>query len=202
MKKITIIITLVFALASLSKINAQQTSKFKDKRDKKVYKTVKIGTQVWMAQNLAYKPKSGTYWTNDKNAYFYDWNTAKKACPNGWHIPSENEWKKLSNKLGGQFKSGGKLKSKSKLWKSPNTGATNSSKFNAKPYGSYSHYSKKIELRGEYAFFWSSTVNPDFDYDKNDDEEIYMFALDFDAAGLREVSTNRKTGNSVRCIKD
>jgi uncharacterized protein (TIGR02145 family) len=81
---------------------------FTDARDGKVYKTVKIGTQEWMVQNLAFKPENG-YWpyNNDesnvqKYGYLYDWNTANVVCPEGWHLPTMTEFEQLINFLGGE----------------------------------------------------------------------------------------------------
>jgi len=77
---------------------------FTDPRDGKVYKTVKIGEQVWMAENLAYD--AGEY------RYHYDWETAKEACPPGWHLPTNEEWQTLVDFAGGKDIAGEKLKAK------------------------------------------------------------------------------------------
>jgi len=88
---------------------------FTDERDGKVYKTVKIGNQVWMAENL--NCKIGNSWCyDDKNfqkyGRFYDWNTAMTYCrPKGWHLPTDAEWENLVNFVGGSEVAGKVLKS-------------------------------------------------------------------------------------------
>jgi uncharacterized protein (TIGR02145 family) len=90
---------------------SQQQGNFKDIRDGKVYKTVKIGDQWVMAENFAYKPSSGSFWAyendNSKKAkygYLYDWKTAVSIAPSGWHLPTKEEWAKLIGVLGDSSK--------------------------------------------------------------------------------------------------
>lgn len=129
-----------------------------------IYKTIQIGTQVWMAENLRvtkYRDGStiqtkthglggydttGAYCNYGNNATYvttfgrlytyYATVNSHKLCPTGWHVPSDAEWTLLETYLGGSSVAGGKLKEVgTSHWLSPNTGATNESGFTALPGG-------------------------------------------------------------------
>jgi uncharacterized protein (TIGR02145 family) len=120
MKKAMALLLLISAA-----IFAQQKGSFKDPRDKKTYKTVKIGEQTWMAENVDYagekreigacrkkKPENCK-----KYGAYYNWEEAKTVCPPGWHLPSNEEWNALVNFAGGKENAAKKLKAKKNWYK-------------------------------------------------------------------------------------
>ena len=171
---------------------------FTDNRDSKQYKWVKIGNQTWMAENLAYEANSGYWAYNDnqsyvaKYGYLYNWETATNVCPNGWHLPTDDEWAQLEHTLGGSKIAGGKLKS-TNTWESPNTGATNSSGFLALS-GSYRNYDGTFNYVGRCGVWWSATARVN--------SRAWIRTLDNNSAEFYRLDINKSYGYSVRCLKD
>jgi uncharacterized protein (TIGR02145 family) len=196
--------------------------------DGNVYDTVHIGNQVWLKQNLkTTKYKNGnpipnvsdnTSWSNlSSGAYInynndtaiagvygklYNWHAvvdSRNLCPDGWHIPSDNEWDILTTYLGGQSIAGGKLKEAGTLhWNSPNTGATNETNFTALPGGLRKTYST-IPFQGisEHGYYWTST--------EEGNNYAYFRILNYTSTSITTMFgyNNYKTdGMSVRCIQD
>jgi uncharacterized protein (TIGR02145 family) len=197
-KSLSLLLTIAILIIAISSA-AQETGTFTDSRDGKTYKTVKIGTQTWMAENLAYKAKSGC-WALDTlqsnvatYGYLYNWGTSKKVCPAGWHLPSKNEWDTLINYLGGENIAGDKLKEKGGNHWSANGAATNESGFTALA-GSYRNGVGRFEYLSHNGYWWSSTQ-----YD-----QLNAFAMSLNGkVGSAGYSTfNTRFGCSVRCIKD
>jgi uncharacterized protein (TIGR02145 family) len=196
-KKFKLIALLLLGFGSMG-LYGQTTETFTDSRDSKIYKTVKIGEQVWMAENLAYKPISGNYWAYDNKAdnivvygYLYDWETAKKVCPTGWHLPSDAEWTQLTDNLGGASAAGGKLKA-TRHWNSPNTGATNETGFTALPGGSRSY--STFSGIGSNGYWWSVTEDSFFG--------PWSRLVYHDSKGVGRLDNGKEMGFSVRCLMD
>lgn len=175
---------------------------FKDSRDAKSYAWVKIGTQIWMAQNLDFEVASGTWYYSSNfglsGTYgrLYTHEAALLAIPEGWHLPSVTELDSLSGYLGGATIAGAKLKQTGTTnWLAPNTGADNSTGFNALPGGMYDPGDGFFE-KGNSAYFWTSTYA-----DRGGNVRYYY--LNYDDAGLHyNDATDPALGFSVRCIKD
>jgi len=192
---------------------------FTDSRDNKTYKWVKIGDQVWMAENLAYTG-SGIQHITDENVWqnntdydgwcyyenntaygdtygvLYQWEAAKIACPTGWHLPTEAEWTTLTDYLGGENVAGGKMKETGTThWDSPNTGADNSSGFSGLPGGSRDYYGF-FNLLGMRGYWWSDTES------NHNVNNFYLFRLSYNNARVIRYDDVKSNGSSVRCIKD
>jgi uncharacterized protein (TIGR02145 family) len=183
MKKLSILLIIGIVVPTMLLIGCKKdeesdetTGEFTDSRDGQVYKWVKIGNQVWMAENLNYEtPNSWWYDNNSANGdiygRLYTWAAAMNGesssnsvpsgvqgvCPDGWHLPSDAEWTVLTDYLGGESVAGGKMKEAGTVhWNSPNTGATNSSGFTALP-GGLSYTSGDFNYLGSIGHWWSAT---------------------------------------------
>lgn len=192
------------------------------------YNIVKIGSQVWMAENLrTTKLNDGspikiikdqyTNWPNTtvpayawydysiENLHpygaLYNWHTIEngKLCPVGWHVPTMEEWMTLKNELGGSEVAGGKLKEQGTAhWQSPNKDATDEYGFGAVAGGNRTD-NYGFQDKGIIARYWAS--------DKRilggGSEIIYYAEMIYHTGWLQITGINRiKWGFSVRCIKD
>jgi len=133
---------ILFALLCTTAALAQPTTPLTDPRDNKTYKTVKIGKQIWMVENLNYEAEGSRCYNNEpanceKYGRLYNWNMAKSACPKGWHLPSKDEWQILVKFVGGESIAGKKLKATSgwNYYKGKSGNGTNTFDFSALPCG-------------------------------------------------------------------
>ena len=191
------------------------------------YKTIYIGTQQWMAENLkttrynnattisnittntqwaSLTTGAWSYYNNDatnntKYGKLYNWyavspttNGNKNVCPTGWHVPTDAEWKVLTDYLGGKSVAGGKMKEVGTTnWTSPNTDATNTSLFTGLP-GGYRNYFGDYDAVGSYGYWWSSSENGSY--------HAWGNYLDSGNGFSNRYYYNNKNGLAVRCLKD
>ena len=185
-------------------VDAENT--FTDPRDGKIYQTVTIGNQVWMAENFAYAPSSGNFWAYDNDdtnveiyGYLYDWQTALDVCPDGWHLPSDEEWRELSSSLGGYQAAGDKLKATGTieagtgLWHAGDSEATNKSGFTALP-GGFGSINGNFGSIGYNGFWWSTTEFVD--------GKIWTRYIWYKLSSLQPSRGSKTDAYSVRYVKD
>ncbi len=206
-------ICLLFLLTAI-KVSGQtnETGLLLDTLDGRTYKTITLGTQTWMAENLNYETRNSWCYDNvedncDIYGRLYTWEAALNACPAGWHLPSDEEYKVLEkylnmndsdiNKIdsrGAENNVGGKLKSTSSLWQSPNTGATNESGMNFLPAGRHNYGDNTFSGLGKYTRIWTSTPGGKGEaWNRDIDSGNNTISRDPGFTAL---------GRSVRCVKD
>jgi uncharacterized protein (TIGR02145 family) len=196
-------------------------------QDGNIYRSVQIGDQTWMAENLRtehfqdgspiphitdrdtwYLSVTGAFCyynneTQNKNIYgaLYNWyavTDTHRLCPSGWHVPSDEEWTILENFLGGSQTAGMKIKEVGLYhWISPNLGATNLTGFTALPAGSRCFYANDNFLGLEYYCMWWSST-PHHTFDQS---AWYRTLITFESSLVRNYYLKR-VGFSVRCLKD
>ena len=197
---------------------------FKDTRDGKTYKTVKIGNQTWMAENLnLHMDDSWCYEKKIDNCKkygrLYTWKKAEKACPEGWHLPSRSEWRDLVSYVSENTKSkpgnalrtkdDWKVKKKKKKVYDQHTGeaiyldeyeiintGTNELGFSALPSGFVSKEGRS-EKNKERALFWSSSKEKG-----KKSKKAYARMLEFGDENFHENKYSTDNAFSVRCLKD
>jgi uncharacterized protein (TIGR02145 family) len=157
-------------LHDIQKFSNSNKGEFYDNRDKNKYSWVKIGKQIWMAENLkTYIDDINSFANNYKKSnietmgMLYTWEGALKACPAGWHLPSEEDYTELFEFLGNNEELGSKLKSSlskdATLFYWGNRGkipTTNSSGFNALAIG-VSKDTDVFLIQNCSAHFWTSS---------------------------------------------
>jgi uncharacterized protein (TIGR02145 family) len=186
------------------------------------YRTIRVGDQEWMAENLRVTRFSdnnsieqiadGMIWSglstpawcwydNDQNyelpyGKLYNWYAVAtgKLCPTGWHVPTSADWTTLIDYLGGEDIAGGKIKETGlSHWQSPNTGATNESSLTGLPGGTRDENGTYVNI-GSYGIWWSSTASS---ISFANCRILYSFGEKILSSGNSKVF-----GNSVRCLKD
>ena len=200
------------------------------------YKTIQIGAQTWMAENLkTSRYKNGNpipevtdavtwanlstgascWYNNDSIVHacpygkLYNWFTVVNnsgLCPQGWRIPTDEDWMTLEREIGmpeselsmtgdrgASLQIGGKMKSTSDDWLSPNLGASNSSGFSIVPTG-FRYPNGDFYVYLTMTAFWSSTqFSGESAYDR-------IFSKDY--SGIGRSNGAKVDALSVRCVKD
>lgn len=149
------------------------------------FKSVKIGNNVWMAENLSTETQGSCCYNYSqdfckKYGKLYTWDAAQKACPAGWHLPSETEWDDLISHLGGEDQAGNVMK------------AGGDSGFNAMLAGLSD--TRGFSLVGFCGGFWSSTP-----YDKT---HAWYYYLNNRDGIVTKTYFSTTYGFSVRCVKN
>ncbi len=180
---------------------------FTDPRDGKIYQTVCIGDQVWMAENLSYEGAGSCYDGNPNSCEtfgrLYTWNEITNGqsseanpsgvqgiCPEGWHAPSMEEWQELISFAGGSHEAGRKLKANSPLWvdSDPNTDDFGFAALPAGRCDGSDCYNEDDE-----AIFWTSST-----YGSGAPRYVLMQGID----PVTDLNGNLDLKISCRCVKD
>jgi uncharacterized protein (TIGR02145 family) len=228
MKNIFYFITILFFLISgCSKDETESIDDFSknsgtfiDERDGHEYKWIRIGEQIWMAENLAFGG-----WVYDNNisnesiyGRLYSWELASSICPVGWHLPSNQEWKKLvtyidnlknpfedngeSIGVGKYLKSTGNIDERTGLWKkyyneeTEHVEGLDSFGFSGHPGGMRTiqeegNMFKYLEERG---YWWTST--------EETKGGAWSWRLSYFSENIENRTLYKDYLMSVRCIKD
>lgn len=211
MKQLLLLVIVTVLLASCRKeeiLPIGEPGTFTDIRDGRTYRTVMLGTQTWFAENLRYdlKDTSSCFYYKADTLYqaygfLYTWDAARIACPEGWQLPSDDDWKALEIFLGmepseadstGWRSSGGvgiKIK-KPNGW-NDGGGGTNQAQMFVLP-GGFRETDGSFLFEGDLANFWTATAG--------EVSNPWGRALIYYSAGIYRWKYPRKTGFSVRCI--
>ena len=167
-----------------------------DPRDEHQYKTVKIGEQLWMSENLQYDPIVGTWCYHDsvenceKYGRLYSWEVAQTACPPGWKLPEKEDWDLLFSTVGEN--PGTKLRSLTG-WNGGHNG-TDTYGMSIKPV-SYRHdYGEYTNTVDSYAYFWPA--------DSYSSTQGWAYLFSYNKETVDRSFLNTGNGFSIRCLRD
>jgi len=172
---------------------------FKDSRDNQQYSVVLIGSLIWMAENLNFDADSSWYYndssSNDTLGRLYNFHIATNVCPDGWRLPSDDDWWNLEIALGMPSSYANTDSIEWRLTSGIGTALKEGgdSGFNAKyagsryPEGTYHNY-------GEYARFWTNS--------EADESNVFNRSIYISSSGINRIAILKESGFSVRCVKD
>ena len=179
----------------------ENSNTFTDPRDGQVYKTVKIGNQVWLAENFRYKCEGSYAYDDDdtnikKFGRLYTWEAAKNCAPPGWHLPSQEEWNNLLGyvEANANAETGIALKSRTDWVEDADTPqGLDEFGFCALPAG-HRNFDGGFSTLGEIAWFWTST--------ELDDVGAFYRLLSYDGENFDEFWGTKSHARSVRLLRD
>jgi len=179
---------------------ARKASVQSDQRDGKTYKIAKIGSQTWMAENLNYNASDSKCYGNDesncqKYGRLYDWNTAIKACPSGWHLPTQAEWELMATYIGSESTEGKRLKTTSGWndYQGKSGNGTDEFGFSALPGGG-GYSDGRFTSAGYYGYWWSAS--------EGNSNGAYIRYINYNYENATWYNINKSYLFSVRCVQD
>ena len=180
---LTRLLTILFLLTT-SGLYSQITGTTTDPRDGKIYKTIKIGKQEWMAENMNFENPNSWCYNNspamcEKYGRLYSYVGAAQACPPGWRLPTMKDWGRLIENVGEEtaaleLREGGK------------TGFNVLMSGVRYDYGAFNHL-------GENGYFWSHVFA--------DDQPAWVYLFGRTMHTVARIQSFSGTGFSVRCIR-
>ena len=189
-----------------------------------VYKTIVIGTQEWMAENLkvshyrngnpiplitnssiwAQLNTGATCWYNNDSVTYncpygklYNWYAVadqRNVCPTGWHVPSDAEWTTLTTFLGGELVAGGKMKSTGTQYWTSPNSDADNSSGFSGLPGGLRYFAGALDDIGYNGYWWSSS--------QFNGNSAWYRGLYYGLSTLGRTNFNKLSGFSVRCLKD
>jgi uncharacterized protein (TIGR02145 family) len=195
MLRVSLLFSLIL-LFVLPTYAVKPSNSYKDPRDKQKYRTIKVGDRIWFADNLNYKMDGSFCYKEDESncqAYgrLYTWDAAVNACPQGFHLPTDDDFQSLWQAAGADFNAAYLLKAEYG-W-SGETNGNDTLKFSAMPAGNrfddetYGNLSK-------FAFFWSSEASTE----KQNARVWYMTSK---SMAFSFMNKPKIFGFSVRCVQ-
>ncbi|MCB0547107.1 MAG: caspase family protein [Phaeodactylibacter sp.] len=184
-----------------------QPASFTDPRDGKTYRTVEINGMRWIAENLNYDVGEGCwFYDNDpkngeKYGRLYTWEAAQKACPSGWRLPTDEEWKALVSCFGG-YVDGGNVFSTLKgvfIDRKPKESSykalivDGNSGFDAL-LGGYRGPDGGYDGLGRNGYYWSGT--------EEDTQYAWLYYFSSFPGKLYRYASDKSYGRSCRCIQE
>ena len=194
-----------FAIVAFAFLLASCSESFTDSRDGQSYDVVKIGGLTWMAENLNFETAGSFCPEGDSRncprlGRLYSWAEARSVCPDGWRLPTKEEFESLVTATSGEVaqssshsRAGAALKAKDGWFKKGN--GSDALGFRALPAG-YRGADGRFDGIGGYAYFWSVTE----DSENRESNAFYLF-LSFSSDATSINAFAKSDYRSVRCVK-